>query len=374
MANNTILILSNSDAGLYEFRKEVVRALIEQGDRVYISVPDTGYIEKLAELGATMLVTALDRRGMNPKKDLALYKEYKKLLKQIKPDSVLTYTIKPNVYGGVACRKAKIPYLANVTGLGSTLQGNGPVKQVIVRMYRSGLKGAACIFFQNEFNLEFMKKERCIKQNAHTRLLAGSGVNLEEHKLQDFPPDNTIHLVSVGRIMDDKGSAELLKVAEAIHQKYPHVVFDILGSFEEETRDKYEQWVLRLRDEGAVVFHGFRDDVDKFYGDCQAIVHPSYHEGMSNVVQEAAAAGRAVITSDIPGCKEIYENGIGGIAFAPRSTESLMEAIEAFVNMPYEARKKMGYAARKYVEKKFDRKIVVDAYLEEINLAQNAHI
>lgn len=390
-----ILIISNSDAGLYEFRKEVVSALIETGYEVHISVPETGFKDRLAMLGATIHVTALDRRGMNPATDYKLYKAYKALLKELKPDVALTYTIKPNVYGGVACKKAKVAYLANVTGLGSTLQGDGILKKFIVMLYRIGLKGASCVFFQNAYNMEFMKNCGCVSQKTHTRLLSGSGVNLEEHALLPYPKielscentfaersgdtqpddkqltdtiskDNRIHLLNIGRIMDDKGSSELLTAVEKIRETHPEVVLDILGTFEEETKDKYEPWVNRLVESGAVFFHGFRDDVDNFYKVCHVVIHPSYHEGMSNVVQEAAAAGRPVLTSDIPGCNEIYENGIGGIAFEPRSMESLLEAMETFLSMSEADREKMGIAAREYVEKHFDRKLVVEAYLEEI--------
>ena len=326
-----------------------------------------------------MHITPIDRRGMNPATDIKLYKKYRALLRQVKPEAVLTYTIKPNVYGGVACRQEHIPCLANVTGLGSTLQGSGPVKQLIVQMYKAGLRGAACVFFQNEYNLEFMKREGCIRHDAHTRLLAGSGVNLTEHAYQPYPmktdyalgklSDDKIHILAVGRIMDDKGSTELLEAIERIHESHQDVVFDILGSYEEETKGKYEPWVNRLCEAGAINYYGFRDDVDNFYKTAHALVHPSYHEGMSNVVQEAAAAGRPVITSNIPGCKEIYEDGVGGISFEPRNTEGLVLAIERFIALSESEREQMGIAARKYVENHFDRKLVTKAYLEEIDKA-----
>lgn len=363
-----ILILSNSDAGLYEFRKEIVSALIAEGYEVHISVPDTGHIKTLEELGGIMHVTMLDRRGMNPARDIKLYKAYKRLIHDIKPVLVLTYTIKPNVYGGVACKMCKVPFFANVTGLGSTLQGEGLLKKFVVTLYKTGLKKASCVFFQNKFNMEFMKAEGCIAKSANARLLPGSGVNLEEHAMCRYPMDDgCIHFLNVGRMMDDKGSSELLKVAEQISEKYPNIVFDILGTYEDETREKYEPWVKRLEQKGIVVHHGFRTDVDTFYDKCHAVVHPSYHEGMSNVVLEAAAVGRPVITSDIPGCNEIYEDGISGIAFEPRNSEALYAALEQFIRMPLTEKENMGFAARKYVEEHFDRRLVIDAYFEEIS-------
>lgn len=400
-----ILILGNSDAGLYEFRKEVVSALIAEGDEVHISVPDSGYIERLKELGAIMHPTVVDRRGMNPVADLKLYRIYLSLVKGIKPDAMLTYTIKPNVYGGIAASRVrvaslpaagvssaterrKVRVLANVTGLGSSLQGNGLKAKFIKFLYRMGLRNASCVFFQNETNLEFMNHAGSIPATADVVLLPGSGVNLEEHRFQEYPEVQGVEaqvtgslgdgpqvsqmqaetrFLYVGRIMDDKGSSELLTAMEEISKDFPGVKLDIIGSYEEETREKYEPWIARLSSKGIVEFHGFRDDVDSFYGRSHALIHPSYHEGMSNVVLEAAAAGRPVLTSDIPGCREGYENGVGGISFEAKSVESLKSALIKFLSMDASERKSMGLAARRFVEEHFDRKIVIDAYLKAVD-------
>ena len=370
MEKKKVLILTNSDAGFYEFRKELIGELLIKNMEIHISSPDTGHLGKLGECGAIIHETALDRRGMNPKRDLNLYKAYRSLIKEIKPDVILSYTIKPNVYGGVAARKAKVPALATVTGLGSTLQNDGLVKKLVTAMYKAGLKGAFCVFFQNAFNRQFMIDTGCIKKDCNTVLLAGSGVNLEEHMLCPYPEESDkVHILNIGRIMDDKGSAELLTVAEKLHEKYPELVIDILGTFEEETREKYEPWVKRLEELGTVQYHGFRDDVDSFYSKSHALVHPSYHEGMSNVVQEAAAAGRPVITSDIPGCQEIYEKDISGIAFEPKSIEALENAIIKFLKMSHDEKEKMGLEAREYVSRHFDRKKVMEEYVRVIEEA-----
>lgn len=422
-----VLILGNSDAGLFEFRKEVVTALIDEGIEVHISVPDTGYIDRISELGAIMHPTKVDRRGMNPVADFRLYRTYRKLIRAIQPASVLTYTIKPNVYGGMAAASfrgrrnktsgdnagsmesgtetsgdnaKKVRVLANVTGLGSSLQGKGMVAKFVKFLYRKGLRHASVVFCQNETNLEFLKATGIIPLTAETVLLPGSGVNLEKHQYLEYPnsvprhsePSNSkltnfedmvmdaesIHasekrrnaeitrFLYVGRIMDDKGSSELLTAIEEVFKTYPYVKLDIIGSYEEETREKYESWVERLSTKGIVEFHGFRDDVDTFYGKCHALIHPSYHEGMSNVVLEAAASGRPVLTSDIPGCREGYESGVGGIAFEPKSSEAITEAMLIFLSFEPEKRREMGMSARKFVEKHFDRKIVIDAYLKRI--------
>ena len=362
----TILVLANSDSGLYDFRREVLTALMEEGYCVHVSVPDTGYVGKIRALGCVCHDTQMERRGMNPKKDLKLFSFYLRLIKEIKPVTVLTYTIKPNVYGGIACCLLQTPYLANITGLGTTLEHGGMLQKLIVFLYRQGLKGAACVFFQNRQNRDFMVEKGCVSRRAQTEILPGSGVNLEEHKFCPYPPDGAVRFLSVMRIMEDKGIGELLTAARAIHEDYPDVVFEILGAYEEETRQIYEPQIRDLQEQGFVRYYGYRDDIQTFYEGCQAVIHPTYHEGMSNVVQEAAAAGRPVIASDISGCREIFEDGVSGIAFAPRSAGALTDAIRAFLSLSYENRSSMGRRAREFVEQNFDRRRVVATYLEAV--------
>ena len=362
----TVLILGNSDSGLYDFRKEVLTALMEEGYEVHVSVPDTGHAKKIDALGCVRHGTDLDRRGMNPLRDAKLFFFYLRLIRRIRPGAVLTYTIKPNIYGGMACRLLRAPYLVNITGLGTTLEHEGLLQKMIVLLYRESLRAAACIFFQNRRNRDFMREKGCLKKGAKTRVISGSGVNLQEHPFRPWPRGEEVKFLSVMRIMEDKGIGELLEAAEAVHALHPETVFQILGAYEEESRGRYEPLIEGLQSRGIVRYYGYRDDIADFYEGCQAVIHPSYHEGMSNVLQEAAAAGRPVLASDISGCREIFEDGISGIAFLPRDAASLKDAILTFLTLSGGQRQKMGENARAYVERHFDRKEVVRAYLEEI--------
>lgn len=359
-----ILVLGNSDSGLYDFRREVLGELLQEGYSVHVSVPDTGYADKIRELGCIYHETAMERRGMNPAKDGKLFLFYRKLLRQVRPAAVLTYTIKPNIYGGVACRLQRTPRIVNVTGLGTTLEHEGMMQKLIVFLYRMGLKNAGCVFFQNEKNLAFMKQKGCLQQNAVTKVIPGSGVNLEEHRAKPYPKDRELRFVSVMRIMQDKGIGELLEAARRIHEKHPEAVFELLGSYEEETRERYEPLIEDLQSKGIVRYYGYRDDIPEFYEHCCAVIHPSYHEGMSNVLQEAAATARPVLASDINGCREIFEDGISGIAFLPKDADSLTGAIGRFLELSLKEREEMGRQARAYVEQHFDRKGVVREYAE----------
>lgn len=363
---HTVLILGNLDSGLYDFRKEVLTAFLEAGYSVHVSVPDTGHLSKIEALGCICHPTVMERRGMNPAKDIGLLLFYKKLMKEVRPGVVLTYTIKPNIYGGFACRLLRIPRLVNITGLGSGLENGGVLQKLLIGMYRVSLRHAACIFFQNQKNRDFMLEKGCVSLKDHIRVIPGSGVNLEEHVKRPYPKEKECRLLSVMRIMKDKGIEELLTAAQTVCREHPEVVFELVGAYEEETEKKYRPQIEDLQKKGILRYYGYREDTDFFYERCMALVHPSYHEGMSNVLQEAAATGRPVIAGNISGCREIFEDGISGIAFAPKNADSLTDAIRRFLAMPVKERERMGEQARRHVERHFDRRKVVACYLEEV--------
>lgn len=367
-----VLILGNSDSGLYDFRKELLEALLKEGYEVRVSVPDTGYVSRLKALGCSYHPVSMERRGMNPAKDLALFRSYVRLLRQVRPAVVLTYTIKPNIYGGLACRLTRRPYLVNITGLGTALEHGGLLQKMLVVLYRLALSGADCIFFQNERNRQFMQEKGCVKKRAVTRILPGSGVNVTRHTAKPYPAEGKIHFLSVLRIMQDKGIEELMEAAGQIHAAHPETVFDLLGSYEEETKNKYQPRLEDLQKRGIIQYYGYRDDVPAFYESCHALIHPSYHEGMSNVLLEAAATARPVLASDIPGCRETFVDGVSGFSFPPGDAQGLTQALERFLALTHEERKAMGEAGRAYVEANFDRTQVVKQYLKAIAEAVRA--
>ena len=365
---NTILILTNHDGGLFHFRREVLQALLAENFRVVVCVPEGVYRNQLEEMGCLYEPTEIERHGMNPIKDFSLFLKYGKLIKKYQPSVILTYTIKPNIYGALQARIRKVPYLVNVTGLGMALQKNGPVQKLLLFLYRISMKKAACVFFQNTQNLDFMKDKRCI--HTRTRLLPGSGVNLKEFVPLPYPDaDGEVMILNITRIMKDKGVEELLAAAENLHRRYPRVIFEIIGDYEEDSRSDYESKVEELQKNGIIRYYGYQKDVKRFLNKCHLVVHPTYHEGMSNVLLEAAASARPVAASDISGCREIFEDGKGGIAFKPQSTEALVQALEQFLELNADRKKEMGAAARSYVEEHFDREIVIQAYMEEIRRA-----
>lgn len=357
-----ILILSNSSGGLYDFRNELIRELLEEY-QVTVSIPDQVRTKELSEEGCRVVQTPINRRGVNPIEDMKLIKAYRKLLKDEKPDLVLTYTIKPNIYGGFCCGRMKIPYISTVTGLGSTFQKKGILLKVIVAMYRMGLKKCACVFFQNEENRKIFDFYHI--KGKSSRLVKGSGVNLQRHPLEIYPEREEVHFLFVGRMMREKGIEELLAAAENLAG--PKVKFELLGYCDEDYQDRLDEFEKK----GYIRQLGFDPDVHEYLKNCSALVLPTYHEGMSNVLMEASATGRPVIATNISGCREIFEEGVTGLGCNPKSSEDLIRALKEFLMRSREERAQMGQKAREKMEKEFDRKKVALDYMEEIQTLTN---
>lgn len=364
-----ILILANNDVGLYKFRKELIEELLNPGCyisgrsdkpcKVFIALPDGVFIPELKNLGCIFINTPIDRRGTNPKTDLKLLIHYRYILKKIKPNIVLGYTIKPNIYGGIACAEKNIPYICNITGLGTAIENKGVIQKITLLLYKIALKKAKYVFFQNQSNMEFFcKKHICIGKYD---VLPGSGVNIKSLLLQTYPKGK-LKFVFVGRLMKEKGIEEYLYAAKKIKRKYSDTEFHICGFCEEE----YLQRIKELQEKNIVIYHGMVSDMEAIYREMSCIVLPSYHEGMSNVLLEAAATGRPAIASRISGCKEIIEHEKTGYLFERKNIEQLCEMIEKFLHLSYEEKTAMGLAARKKVEKSFDRTIIVKKYLEVV--------
>ena len=352
-----ILILANDVTTILQFRSELVRALVQEGHEVIVSVPKSNRIPEIEELDASVVETEVARHGKNPFKDLKLLRRYKKLLKEIRPDIVLTFTIKPNVYGGMACGKLKIPYVANVTGLGVVGDG-GIMQKLMLWLYKKGVKKAQCVFFQNQANQRFFQKKKVV--SGKTELLPGSGVNVERFAYMEYPKTEKTNIVFVGRIIRDKGVFELATVAQTLKER-KDIQFTIVGDVEYGAENPF----VNMANVNCV---GFHKEVKPYLQNAHAIVLPSYHEGMANVLLEAAACGRAVLASNIPGCQETFDEGITGFGFEPKDVKSLGEAIEKFVALSYEQKKTMGKVGREKIEKEFNRQIVINKYLEQIKL------
>lgn len=361
-----ILILSNHSGGLYDFRKDLIAELKTYAS-VAVAVPHNDRWEELGKLADYVIETPIDRRGMNPFRDISLFCRYRALLGEVKPDLVITYTVKPNIYGGLACRILHIPYAANITGLGSSVENGGLLKKFVLFLYRIALRDAKTVFFENSSNRDTLAAEGAVLQGRDV-VLNGAGVNLDDYPYAEYPSDGCVRFLFVGRVMHEKGIDELFAAAETMKKEYgERAEFHIVGSFEE----AYKPVMDALEARGIVKYHGYRSDVKKFYAMSDCVVLPSYHEGMSNVLLEAAASGRPVITSNIPGCREAAENGVSGFLCEPKSTDKLREAMEEFMLLSAEEREQMGREGRRRMENRFSKKAVVAQTIRSLGLSND---
>lgn len=357
-----ILLCSANDTSLYLFRRELIQTLLENNE-VLISAPKGEWTCALERMGCRFIDTPIDRRGVNPVADLRLLIRNLKLLRKIKPDLVITYTIKPNVYCGLACRMLAIPYAVNITGLGTAFQKQGILRNLVVYLYRIALKRAKIVFFENSANMQLFLQEK-ITTPEHSCILNGAGVNLEHFAYAAYPQNEETRFLFSGRVMREKGVEELFAALEKLRIEGYDCTLDVLGVYE----DDYADVINGYEKAGWLRYHGFVTDVRPYIEKTNCLVLPSYHEGMANTNLECAAMGRPVITSDIPGCREAVLDGESGLLCKPQDADSLYEIMKRFISLPADTREQMGKAGRTHMEAMFNKKKVVEETMEGLGL------
>lgn len=362
MNSNKIVILANSVSGLYGFRGELIAELQKSNDvAAYTPLEDDVAAEKLRALGCWIADVKMDRRGVNPIKDIGILYQYLKILLKEKPALVITYTIKPNIYGGIVCRILKKAYAVNITGLGTAFQNRGMLRKLVVFLYKFALKKAKVVYFENSENKQLFIHEKMISES-QACLLNGAGVNLERFSVQDYPQNDQVKFLFVGRVMKEKGIDELFAAMRMLNEEGIRCNLDVVGGFDED----YSEIIRQHEEEGWLKYHGFQNDVRPFIGASDCFVLPSYHEGMANTNLECASSARPVITSNIPGCKEAVIDGVSGLLCEPKNVDSLYHVMKQMTEMSVEARRNMGQAGRKHMEDVFDKKKVVEETLHTL--------
>lgn len=359
-----ILFASITDSGILRVRSELISELLVNGHEIVIVTPKDSDYQKLLDMGCKYIPVSIQQHGVNPLADLILYKKYKEILKNERPDIVLLFTTKPNVYCGIACRKLRIPVVMNITGMGSALGNKGIVQTVLIHLYKVACNGNNMkkIFFQNDSSKEFFLDHSIGIPSIYQRI-PGSGVNLQNYSVQPFPTGDTVDFLFIARIMKQKGIDEYLEAARIIRQNHVEAIFHVLGSCDEE----YKSIVEKESKIGTIIYHGKVNNILDYQRLSQCTIHPSYYpEGMSNVILEAAASGRMIITTDHPGCREGVDDGITGLIIPAKNPKALVNAIEKVLSMNRETRCEMGLKGRQKIEKEFDRKYVTKAYLDVI--------
>lgn len=358
MDTKTVLILVNKQTTVLNFRLEVVTALVKEGYHVVVSVPEGDRLSEIEAVGATVICTPMEKDGTDPIKDIVLMLTYKRMIKEIKPNIVLTYTIKPNVYGGMAAALNGVPYVANITGLGTALENGGVMQTLAIFLYKIGFCKISKVYFQNAENRAFFEKHKLAA--GKQALLPGSGVNLHKFKVLPYPDDDSTHFAFISRIRKEKGIEQYIDAAKAIRRSCPNTVFHVCGFGDEDNEARMKQ----LHEEGVIVYHGLLNDVRVMLRDVHCVIHPTYYpEGMSNVLLESAASGRPIISTDRAGCREAINHGENGYLIRERDSADLIGKVEEFLKLSYEEKKAMGLNGRAKVEREFDRNIVVREYL-----------
>ena len=351
------------DYNFYNFRSELILKLVEDGFDVTLVCPSGDKVKYSTDRGCHFIGHTMDRRGTNPLKDMKLIYMYYKIFRKGRPDVVLSYTTKSVLYSGIACRMLHIPYIVNNAGLLEPSNYNPIVGICLTLLYKLGFSNASCMMYQNSRERDVLNN--ILHNKIRYRDIPGSGVNLNEFRYTNYPnEENPITFNYVGRLVNIKGINEFLKCAESIKSKYPNTRFLIYGDYDDEI---YRNRVNELQKRGIIEYAGVKMDMRPCIKAAHAVIHASYYEGMTNVVLEHSAMGRVCIGSDIPGIREEIEDGKTGYLFKVKNTEELIYLVERFIHLPYGEKVGMGKAARRKMEREFDRRIVTNIYLEEIN-------
>jgi len=365
-----MIIISPKNRTVYNFRGDLIKKIINYGYKVIVVGPDLIDVDKIEELGAEFRLIPLSKSGVNPIKDIKYYKKLKKLFKEEKPDIVFSYTIKPNIYGSLAAKKTKIKNIYSmVTGAGyiftaTTLKAK-IIKKISLILYRQGLKASHYTIFQNnDDRVEFIKN-KLIKEEK-TLLVNGSGVNMEYFKKEPLPERITFFMLA--RALKSKGVIEYLEAASKLKKKYSEVRFMYLGGIENMqdsiTYEEIKPYIVQ-----GIEYFGETFDVRPYYKQSSVFVLPSYREGTPRSVLEAMSIGRAIITTDAPGCKETVKDQITGYIVPIKKVEPLMETMEKFIKNPLLIQT-MGEESYLYCKEKYDVNIVNETMLKHLNIVE----
>jgi glycosyltransferase involved in cell wall biosynthesis len=361
----TVVLSTNSGFNLLHFRGALLTGLQHAGYRVVAVAPRDGHTLEFANWGIEFAPVRMARSGLNPLGDLRLLSDYLRVLRRLRPAVYCSFTIKPNVYGSIAARLCGVPSIANVTGLGTAFLAKGALWRLTRSMYRAAFKRSHAVYFHNGDDLRAFVEGGIVKP-AQARVIAGSGIDLDHYRPAEFPAGAPVFLF-IGRLLRDKGVREFVEAARLVKAHFPHARFQLLGDIDLGNRTSVTATELRSWvDEGVVEHLQEQQDVRPFISAATAVVLPSYREGMSRALLEAAAMARPLVGSDVPGVRELAEEGVTGARFAPRDSGSLAKAMERIAEASPETLRRYGANAREKVEREFSEESVVKTYLNAI--------
>jgi glycosyltransferase involved in cell wall biosynthesis len=363
-----ILLTGNTTFKLANFREGLIRRVLAHGHRVTVVAPPDEYVEKIRALGCDFVPLQMDRNGASPIAEARLLLSIFDVIRRARPDVVFSYTIKNNIYSGIACRGLGIPFVPNVTGLGPTFNATGLLNLTVRALYRVAFRKARAVFFQNSSDLELFTGSRLVSKD-RVRLLPGSGVDLNRFSATPLPESGeVIRFLLVARLLWDKGVGVYADAARKVRETFPQAHFQLLGPLDPDSKSgvskaDLEKWIA----EGVVDYLGSTQEVIPFLQAAHCVVLPSYYrEGTPRSLLEAGAIGRPIITTNMPGCRDVIVEHESGYLITPRDADQLAAACEAFLELAPEAQAAMGQTSRRHIAGNYDEEIVIGAYLETL--------
>lgn len=368
-----IAVVANTSWYVHNFRLRLMRELRADGHVVAAVAGRDDYAGRLEQAGFEHYPVDFDVSGTLPWRESATVRQLRRVLTVGRFDVVLSFTPKGNIYSALALRGNGAALIMNVSGLGRAFTSPGPVTMVVKWLYRMTTGRAAWVFFQNEDDRALFLRMHLVAPEKTSRL-PGSGVDLQSFAVAGLPtvedPPRAMVFLMVARLLWDKGVAEYVEAAHRIAAEYPAVRFRLLGPVDESSSSGVASSEIgRWKAAGVVDYLGATDDVRPFIRAADCVVLPSYREGVPRSLLEAAAMGRPIVATDVPGCRDVVEHGVTGLLCEVRSADSLAQALKRIVLMSPSERTCMGLAGRALVERQFDERIVLHKYRDAVAAA-----
>ena len=349
-----VLVAFNSNLFYRKFKMELIDKLSENTELHLVLPNKTAFVNDSSVIFHSLMI---NQRSANLFSEIRILLGYIKILIFSKPQIVMTFTIKPNIYLGLLTRFIRLPIIQTVSGLGSAYHNSLIPKSIYVLMHNLAFHKKSYIVFENNSIKNIMNS--LVKLHNICKVVNGSGVNIDNYPLTQYPFDEPVEFLFIGRIMREKGIYDLLDAFVQLLEFKHNIILSVVGDIEN-FRDDLSSYYKHKE----IVFHGFQDDVRPFIASCHVLVQPSYHEGMSNVILEASAMGRPVIAGNIPGCKEAVDDHKTGFLFEVMSSSDLLIKMQEFLSLDKEVAREMGLAARMKMESEFNRNLVDRVYLD----------
>lgn len=356
-----IAFVANTCWNIYNFRRGLVHYFLQQGDEVVVLAPRDEYTDLILEWGVKFIDTPLEGTGTNPFKDFLYFRQLRNAIGHERPVAILSFTVKSNIYASLVGRISAVPVICNVSGLGTVFLVKGLAGVVALLLYRLAFRFSSHVFFQNRDDQELFTKHVPVSKQKMS-ILPGSGIDTQAFTFQDYRNNDKIKFLMIGRVIVEKGVREYVEAAVSFKDD-PNVSFTLIGRLDEShsrsiTQKEVDGWVAN----GWIDYLDHSDNIKEYIADHDAVVLPSYREGTSRTLLEGGAMGRPLITTDVPGCREVVEDGYNGFLCKPKNVKSLEDKIRLFMSLSYEERNQLAKNSRKLVEDKFNEKRVIDAY------------